>query len=187
MTRSCRFAILAAVALAVVLRATPASADVRLTGFGGLSFLDEGSKGTAGVSLALGGLIGFEFEVARTWLGDWDGLLSADAEAHMSTYMGNVVVRLPAGPFQPYATAGLGSVRVSGSADGPTAGGLDESDSSLGWNIGGGIYIVPLPIFAIRADVRRIEAGDLEWDDLFHLPLPELSFWRFTGGLTLKF
>jgi hypothetical protein len=180
-------ALLVIVAIVAVPRA--AAADIRLTGFGGFSFLDEGTKGTAGASLAFGGLIGFEFEAARTWLGDLDGLLVSDAEARMSTYMGNIVVRLPAGPIQPYATAGVGSVRVSGSARAPGSGGdLDGSDSSFGWNIGGGLYIVPLPIFAIRADIRRIEAGDLTWDSInLSLPLPEMSFWRFTGGLTLKF
>jgi opacity protein-like surface antigen len=182
-----RTVVIVALVIAAVAAARPAEADIRLTGFGGFSFLDEGTKGTAGAALTFGGLVGFEFEAARTWLGDLDGLLVSDAEAHMTTYMGNIVVRLPAGPIQPYASAGIGTVRVSGSADGPVAGGLEESDSSFGWNIGGGLYIVPLPIFAIRADVRRIEAGDLTWDDIFHLPLPDLSFWRFTAGLTLKF
>ena len=150
------------------------------------------SKGTYGAAIALGGLFGFEFEAARTSLGDVAEIdfANIDVDAHMTTYMFNAVVRLPAGPIQPYATAGVGAVRVTGSIGVPFVGGLDAHAQDFGWNFGGGLYIVPLPFFAIRGDVRRFQTGELFLDDIADLdllPLPDFDYWRATAGVTFKF
>ena len=116
-----RFASVAVLALVAITIPRPAAADVRLTGFGGVSFINDENKGTYGAAIAFGGLFGFEFEAARTSLGDVAEIdfANIDVDAHMTTYMFNAVVRLPAGPIQPYASAGVGAVRVTGSVGVP--------------------------------------------------------------------
>ena len=158
-----RFAPVAVLALVAITIPRPAAADVRLTGFGGVSFINDENKGTYGAAIAFGGLFGFEFEAARTSLGDIADIDFAnfDVDAHMTTYMFNAVVRLPTGPIQPYASAGVGAVRVTGSVGVPLIGGVDAHAQDVGWNFGGGLYIVPLPFFAIRGDVRRFQTGEL--------------------------
>jgi opacity protein-like surface antigen len=188
-----RFATVAALALVAVLSPRPAAADVRLTGFGGVSFINDENKGTYGAAITFGGLFGFEFEAARTSLGDLAEIdfanIDVDVDAHMTTYMFNAVVRLPTGPIQPYASAGAGVARVTGSVGVPIIGGVDAHAQDFGWNFGGGLYIVPLPFFALRGDVRRFQTGELLWDDIadLDLPLPDFDFWRATAGVTFKF
>ena len=190
MTRTHRLAALGLVVLAGVFSARPAAADIRLTPYGGVSFINDENKGTFGVSAALGGLIGFEFDAAKTWLGGIEDIDIVDLDTSVTTYMFNAVVRLPTGPIQPYGTAGVGVVRVTGSLDLPLLTGIDASAQDVGWNYGGGLYIIPMPFFGFRFDVRRFQAADLEWEDIVNIgdvPLPELSFWRATAGVTLKF
>lgn len=173
-----------------------ASADILLTPFAGVSFLDENNdKLSYGVGLSLGGLLGIEGEIARTTLGDVDiaGSL-VDIDAGVTTGMVNLVARFPAGPLQPYATAGLGVIRASGDVDVPVFGSiLNISGRTFGMNYGGGIYIFPSPSIGIRADVRYFRTvGDLTLEDVddligFDLPIPDFDFWRVTGGLTLRF
>lgn len=173
-----------------------ASADILLTPFAGVSFLDENNdKLSYGVGLSLGGLLGIEGEIARTTLGDVDiaGSL-VDIDAGVTTGMVNLVARFPAGPLQPYATAGLGVIRASGDVDVPVLGSiLNISGRTFGMNYGGGIYIFPSPSIGIRADVRYFRTvGDLTLEDVddligFDLPIPDFDFWRVTGGLTLRF
>ena len=80
---------------------TTAAADIMLTPFAGFSRLYEENKGTFGVTFSFGSLIGFEFDAARIQLGEED-LLIADLDAHATTLMGNIVVRLPTGAVRPY-------------------------------------------------------------------------------------
>ena len=190
MTRSLRLAALCLTVLAGVLSARPASADIRLTPYGGVSFINDDNKGTLGVSAALGGLIGFEFDAARIWLGGLEDIDAVELDAYVTTYMFNAVVRLPTGFFQPYGSAGVGVVRVTGNLDLPFVGGLDAHAQDVGWNIGGGLYLIPTPLVGFRFDVRRFEVGELVWEDLDNidaLPVPELTFWRYTAGVTIKF
>jgi hypothetical protein len=67
---------------------------------------------------------------------------------------------------------------------------IGASASDFAWNLGGGVYIFPVPNIGFRADVRRFQTGDLEWEDLVDLddiPLPKFNFWRATAGVTIKF
>ncbi len=171
-----------------------ASADILLTPFVGASRLDDTNKTTYGASLGLGGLIGLEFEAARIQLGSFEDIPGVDVSAHATTYMGNFVVRLPTGPVQPYGTAGVGIMRVTGDVDVLIAGNIiSASAQDFAWNIGGGLYLFPAPNIGIRGDLRRFHTGDVVWDDiagiggLDDLPLPEFDFWRFTAGITFKF
>jgi opacity protein-like surface antigen len=171
--------------------ARPAAADIRATAFAGTTRIEESNKGTFGAAVTLGGLIGVEFEATRILLGDLDDIDFLDVEANLTTYMGNLVVRLPTGPIQPYGSAGIGVVRVTGDVDVPFFGDVvSASASDVGWNVGGGVYLFPLPNFGFRADVRRFQTSDVSWEDIADigdLPLPKFNFWRATAGVTIKF
>jgi len=171
-----------------------AHADARLTAFGGTSRFDGDSKGTFGVSFGFGSLIGLEFDAARIQLGSFKDIPVIDLSAHATTYSGNFVVRFPAGPIQPYGTVGLGVVRVTGEVNAPIVGDLvSASAQDWGWNIGGGVFVFPSEHIGIRGDIRHFRTGDMDWDDIAgigginDLPLPQLDFWRVTGGVVFKF
>lgn len=173
-----------------------ASADILLTPFAGVSFLDDNNdKLSYGVGLSLGGLIGIEGELGRTTLGEIDiSGTPVDLSANVTTGMVNLVVRFPTGPLQPYAIAGLGVIRASGDVDVDFIGSvLSVSGKTFGMNYGGGIYLFPSQSIGIRADLRYFRSvGDLTLDDLddligFDLPIPDFDFWRLTGGLTFRF
>jgi opacity protein-like surface antigen len=178
-------------AVAVLLSPRMASADIRLTGFGGSTNVDGSNHGTLGAAVTFGGLLGVEFEASRVWLGSLEDFEFVDLDAHLTTYMGNLVLRLPTGPVQPYGSAGVGIVRATGSVNVPFVGEIvDSSGQDVGWNFGGGVYLMPAPNFGFRVDIRRFQTGDIDWEDfagLDDLPLPEFDFWRATLGVTLKF
>ena len=170
-----------------------AAAEVFLTGSGGVTFLDEQNKGTFGGSVGVGGLVSLEFEAARTSLGSFTGIPGVDLDARLSTYMGNLMLRLPRGPIQPYVSGGAGIVRLSGGVDVPFVGSVfSASADDVGYNFGGGV-IFPGTNVGFRADLRRFHAGNLSWDDitgiegLDDVPLPKVNFWRATGGIIFKF
>ena len=179
----------------VLVAPAKAAADVFLSGFGGATFIDDGkNKGNFGGGIGLGGLVSVEFEAARTQLGSYAGIPVVDLNARLSTYMGNLMFRLPRGPIQPYVSAGAGIVRLSGSVDVPFLGSVfSASADDVGWNFGGGVMFFPSTNIGLRADVRRFQTGDLSWDEitdvggLNDLPLPKANFWRATGGVTFKF
>lgn len=189
--------LLSSLCAAAALLPRAASADVLLTPFAGVSFLTEDTKKPVyGVGIALGGLIGLEAELAQTRLGDWDiPRTPIDFEAKMTTGMVNLVLRVPTGPVQPYATGGVGFIRVSGDVTVPFVGSvLSVSGQDLGMNVGGGIYLFPSRHIGLRGDVRYVRSfGELSVDNLrdivddFDVPLPKFDYWRVTGGLTLRF
>lgn len=193
-TRSLAVSILAS---AVVLaQSSAASADIRITPFAGTAAvgkvnLDDSAKRALGIAVTLGGLLGIEFDTARTPLGALTSLPIVDVDARLTTYMGNIVVRLPSGPVQPYGSAGVGVLRVSGDVTIPGVGTvLSASAGEVGWNLGGGVYVLPFQSLGLRADVRRFQTGDLTWKNiggLGDLPLPTFEFWRASVGVTLKF
>jgi opacity protein-like surface antigen len=191
MMRKLSFSVVILGTAVALLQPTTAHADIRATAFAGTTRIEESNKGTFGAAVTLGGLIGVEFEATRILLGDLEDIDFLDVEANLTTYMGNLVVRLPTGPIQPYGSAGVGVVRVSGDVDVPFFGDVvSASASDVGWNIGGGIYLFPLPNFGFRADVRRFQTSDVSWEDIADigdLPLPEFNFWRATAGVTIKF
>jgi opacity protein-like surface antigen len=191
MMRTLRFSVVILGTAAALVQPAPAAADIRATAFAGKTRIEESNKGTFGAAVTLGGLIGVEFEATRILLGDLDDIDFLDVEANLTTYMGNLVVRLPTGPIQPYGSAGVGVVRVTGDVDVPFFGDvISASASDVGWNVGGGVYLFPLPNFGFRADVRRFQTSDVSWEDIADigdLPLPEFNFWRATAGVTIKF
>ncbi len=104
-------------------------------------------------AVTLGGLIGFEFDAARIWLGGLDDIDVVDVDANVTTYMGNVVVRLPTGPFQPYGSAGVGVVRVTGNLDVPFFG--DSRAPRTGRRLEHRRRRLPVPPAELRPPRRR--------------------------------
>ena len=192
-----RNALLTVLVTLLVAAAGPASADVLLTPFAGVSFLDEGNEQLVyGASIAFGGLIGVEGDLGRTSLDELEVQgTPVDLEANLTTAMVNLVVRFPAGPVQPYASGGLGVIRVSGDVAVPFLGSaLSVAGQDLGMNVGGGIYVFPSRNLGLRADVRYFRTiGELTFDEIadiaddFDVPIPDFDFWRVTGGVTLRF
>jgi opacity protein-like surface antigen len=168
---------------------------VFVTPFAGATFIDaDNRKTTFGASIGVGGFVAVEFDAARTLLGSYTDIPVVDLNARVTTYMGNLVVRLPHGPIQPYVSGGAGIVQVTGSVDVPFLGSIvSVSAEDFGWNFGGGLMVFPAPNVGIRADLRRFQTDDVSWDDLTsiggldELPLPKVDFWRATGGLTFRF
>ncbi len=186
-----RSVLVLATALVASLTPAPAAADLRATAFGGTTRVNDSSKGTLGAAVTFGGLIGVEFEVARVWLGSLEALDVVEVEANLTTYMGNFVLRLPTGPVQPYASAGVGIVRATGNLNVPFSGSTASATGrDVGWNSGVGVYLFPSETFGFRVDIRRFQTAEVSWEDVAgigDLPLPKFDFWRATAGLTLKF
>lgn len=191
MKRSASFGLAACLALATPVAAR---ADILLSPFAGLTFVDGESKGTFGASLGLGSIITMEADVARTSLGSVT-TPGFDLDVSSTSYMGNVLVRPPFGSVQPYGLAGIGIIRLSGRFDLPFEGNLgDATRTKLGYALGGGVFIFFSPNLGLRGDVRYIRPfGDLRVSDLVALPTTgdvpagQLDMTRATVGLTLKF
>lgn len=179
----------------IVASSTRASADVLITPFAGVSFFDDEAKRNFGASVGFGGVIGFELDASQTRIGTYEDIPIVDLVANVTTVMGNLVVRLPTGPVQPYASGGAGIIRLSGDLRVPFLGTVvSAGGQDLGMNVGGGLYLFPSQNFGIRGDVRYFRTlGDLTLNDLTNiggiddLPLPRLDFWRATVGVTFKF
>lgn len=188
--------VLAALGLTASIFAVPsrADADVLLTPFAGVSFTEDVRKANYGASVAFGSLLGLEVDVSQTRLGSFNDIPLVSVDAHATTIMANLMVRFPAGPVQPYASAGVGVIRVSADLEVPFFGEVfDVNAQNLGTNFGGGIYLLPSPNIGIRGDFRYFRTiGDLDWDDfrdfdLDDLPMPAIDFWRATVGVTIRF
>lgn len=187
------------VSCALCLSALPsrAAADILLTPFAGVTFVDEADvrKLNYGATVGFGSLIGFEVDVSRTELGSFDDIPVIRLTADATTLMGNLVIRVPAGPVQPYVSGGAGLIRVSGNVNVPFLGNLvGASADDLGMNVGGGLYLFPARNIGIRGDVRYFRSlSDLSLDSIRDidgiddLPLPNVDFWRVTGGVTIRF
>lgn len=134
-----------------------ASADI--TGFIGASTDPSTrlSKGFAiGASLII---VGWEFEYAKVSgeeLGDGDcvpggGFACAPS---LTTFMGNVTLQTPRGisPVQLYGTLGAGAYRERFEV-------IDQSETNVGTNAGGGVKIELVGPLRVRVDFRIFKLG----------------------------
>lgn len=191
MKRSASWVLAVCLALAVP---SAARADILLSPFAGLTFVDGESKRTFGASLGFGSIITMEADVSRTSLGSVE-TPGFDLDVRSTSYMGNVLIRPPFGSVQPYGLAGIGIIRLSGRFELPFEGNLgDATETKLGYALGGGVFIFFSPNLGLRGDVRYIRPfGDLRVSDLVDLPASgdvpagQLDMTRATVGLTLKF
>lgn len=186
--------------------AAPASADVLLTPYLGVTF---------GTGVDLGDLVDFdEFDKKTTYGGTltWMGAgfigleidfgvtpdffeVTADGvedtlDTKVTSFMGNLVVGIPLGGqqgfgFRPYGSGGIGLLR---SRLGPTELFDDIDRDDLGLDVGGGAYLFFTNNVGLRGDLRYFRSLTGEDDeDEFLIGLRRLDFWRGTVGITFRF
>jgi opacity protein-like surface antigen len=180
-------------AVVLTLGATPARAQGFVSPFIGYDFGGdsgcpelrgcEDKKLNAGVSVGtLGSVLGFELEFgyAKDFFGKAPGFSS-----NVLTLMGNVMVGPNLVVVQPYVVGGLGLIK-SHVELAPTT--LFTTDNNhFGWDLGGGLFIVPGAHVGVRGDIRYFHAfQDLEVLGLT-LGNTKLDFGRASAALVLKF
>ena len=131
---------------------------------------------------ALGGIFGFEGEVAHT--SDFFGASSGQSTSVL-TFMGNFMLAPKFGPIQPYAVGGLGLMRTS-----IESAGQDDAENQIAWDVGGGLIGFFSSHIGVRGDVRYFHALEvLEFSRVLNLPIREtkLDFGRFSMAMVFKF
>jgi opacity protein-like surface antigen len=198
--------------------AAPARADWFLTPFVGVVFggaanqfelndLDDEFEQRMNFGASFGyrtkGIFGFEvdYDVAPNFFqftggsGDFNPF---DLNSSVQTLMGNVVVAIPVGGstgagFQPYVTAGFGTIRTQLRSESDVFDDITSNDS--GFNVGGGAHFFVSTHFGIRADVRYTRGFEslddedpIEDNPFFDEPFATevFDFWRSTIGLTFR-
>ena len=183
--------ILVLAAALVAWTVAPARADNFISPFVGFNFGGDSANCLSltncdekrlnwGVSLGtMNGAFGVEEDIAYApnFFGKAPG-----ADNAVLTVMSNLMLVVPAGPIQPYALVGLGLVRAHAKLD---ASSLSLTKNTLGYDIGGGLNIFLTHGFGVRGDVRRIRTFQDVTLGLFSND--QLTFWRGSAGLTLRF
>jgi opacity protein-like surface antigen len=197
--------------------AAPARADWLLTPYFGVVFggaanqfstddLDDTFEQRFNLGLSAGyysaGVLGFEvdYSVAPNFFqftggtGNFDLL---DLDSSVQTLMGNVVLALPVGgqdgPFRPYVSGGLGTIRTQLRSESDVFADLTSNDT--GYNFGAGAHLLAKGRFGLRVDIRyfrgfeAIDDEDPVDNPLFDQPFAQevFNFWRGTLGVTFRF
>jgi hypothetical protein len=179
-----------AVAL-VALAAGPARADGFISPYIGFNFGGDSDncaslrdcqerRNNWGVSFGSShGIFGFEEDIgyASNFFGKTPGVNNS-----VLTVMSNLMVGVPAGPIRPYGIVGLGLIRPHVQFD-LASQSLDQN--TLGYDIGAGINIFPLPHIGVRGDVRHLHT--LQDVSLGVFGSDKLDFWRGSVGVTFTF
>ena len=149
------------------------------------------------------GVIGFEvdYSVAPNFFqftGGTGNFDLFDFDSSVQTLMGNVVVAIPVGGstgagFQPYVTAGLGTIRTQLRSSSDVFDDITSNDS--GFNVGAGAHLFAGTHVGLRADVRYIRGFESIDDEdpivdnpFFDQPFATevFNFWRGTLGVTFR-
>lgn len=197
--------------------ASPASADWLLTPyiggvFGGAanSFVVNDLDDEFEQRFTLGGSLGFfvnrvvgfevDYSAAPNFFqftggtGNFDLL---DLDSGVQTLMGNVVLNIPVGdaggPFRPYVSAGLGSIRTQLRSESDVFDDITSNDT--GYNFGAGAHFLAAGRFGVRADVRYFRGFEsIDNEDPVDNPFFDqafanevFNFWRGTIGVTFRF
>jgi opacity protein-like surface antigen len=160
-----RFHPLAVVALAGLMLLVPATASADLTAFLGVNGTPT-NRAARGLSVGVGlVIVGFEFEYANA-SEDLDTLAPG-----LRTYMFNGLVQtpIPIAGMQFYGTAGGGVYRETL---------LDDSETNVGINYGGGVKISLIGPLRLRLDYR---VTALQGSPRYQRPQ------RFYAGINVKF
>ena len=185
---------IAATAAACAAVPDAACADTVFTPFIGQSFAtrDDAVKVTTiGASMAstISGGFGFELDFGRT--SEAAGSAAFADNSRVTSLMGNVLVGFPFGQFRPYVVGGVGWLRKEILGDGTTA-----RSGGLGIDAGGGFLGFLGGSVGVRLDLRYVRSVTMS--DLETLRVPEslgisdfliedVSFWRATAGLAIRF
>ena len=163
-----------------------ASADGIFTPFIGASFANDQNDNvtTYGFSLAgmAGGIFGVELDIARTAKAKTNTLFTPNSRA--TTVTGNIIVGIPLGPVRPYVVGGLGWMRTKLTDEDSDGEGV--TSDGLGVDMGGGLMGFFSDHVGMRVDLRYIRAATAG-DNFLDFDFENFNFWRFTGGLALRF
>jgi opacity protein-like surface antigen len=193
-----RFAIAVAVFGMLALAPRPAHAQAFFVPFFGYDFGgDAGNcqsivsncsvKRTAygfGVGQLSHGIFGGELDLS--YAPDFFGASPSFGANSVLTVMGNVIIALPAGPVHPYVTAGAGIMRTH--VELRLSQIFSTSDTTFGYNVGGGVMIMLPSHLGVRVDYRNIRTAGNVTIAGFSLPFSQgatLSYSRLTFGLVL--
>jgi opacity protein-like surface antigen len=140
---------------------------------------------TYGVSAGFmgGGIVGFEEDVS--YAPNFFGSVPAFGNNSVLTAMTNLIVGAPLGPIHPYVSGGAGVIRTS--VNFAPAGLATVDDTSLGYDIGGGLMAYFAPNVGIRADYRYIRGAKDITIGNFSISNTALRFQRATVGLAIRF
>jgi opacity protein-like surface antigen len=144
----------------------------------------EDGQRTWGVALGgLGGVFGAEFDLGYTKA--FFGETSDDVSSGLLSMMGNLLVGPRIGPVQPYGLVGVGVLRLN--VDSLTSTFTENDESTLAWDIGGGVIAMFGQHVGIRGDIRHTRGlQDLEVV-AFTIDGSDIKFNRATAALMLKF
>ena len=201
----------------VLALAAPARADWLLTPYFGVVFggaanqfsvadLDDEFEQRINLGVSVGyytkGILGFEFDYSMApnffqFTGGTGNFDLLDLDSSVQTWMGNVVLALPVGgpdgPFRPYISGGLGTIRTQLRSESDVFDDLTSNDSA--YNFGAGAHLLAKGRFGLRFDVRyfrgfeSIDDEDPVDNPLFEQPFANevFNFWRGTVGATFRF
>lgn len=184
-----RTILIAAVAALALALPTEARADLFVTPYAGVNFGGStvSKRLNFGGSLTWLGASGVGLEADMGFIPDFFAATDTDADLlgdnSVTTVMANVVYAPGRRGFQPYVSAGAGLLRSR-------VGTFDElfetTNNGFGVNAGAGLRIGGGRL-GLRGDVRYFrnltDVDELILEDV----LGEFSFWRATGGLTVRF
>ena len=187
---------LASALLVVLLAPTAAVAQGFISPFIGTSFSKpvleacsvtagcEDGQRTWGVALGgFGGFFGAEFDLGYTKA--FFGETSDDASSGLLSMMGNLLIGPRIGPVQPYGLVGVGVLRLN--VDSLASTFTENDESTVAWDIGGGVIAMFGQHVGIRGDIRHTRGlQDLEVL-AFTIDGSDIKFNRATAALMLKF
>ena len=129
-----------------------------------------------------GSIFGAETEIAYSpkFFGDAAGLSS-----NVLTVMGNVMFGPKAGPVRPYITLGTGIMKTHFKFSTSTL--LTMNDTSLGYNVGGGVFVLLGDHFGLRGDLRYFHSFPDVTILGIKLPSDKLNYSRIGGGVVIAF
>jgi len=156
--------------------------------FGGVSGcpqLDSCTNKQTNISVSagkFGTIFGAETEIAYSpkFFGDAAGLSS-----NVLTVMGNVMFGPKTGPVRPYITVGTGIMKTHFQFSTATL--LTMNDTSLGYNVGGGVVVLLGDHFGLRGDLRYFHSFPDVTILGIRLPSDKLNYSRIGGGLVIAF
>jgi opacity protein-like surface antigen len=128
------------------------------------------------------GILGFEedFSYAPDFFGTSP---SFGPNNSVLTLMSNLVVSIPAGPVHPYVSGGIGLMRTK--VDLTLNSLLSTNNTSLGYNLGGGVMIFLPGHLGLRVDYRNLRSATNVTVAGITLQGPKLNFSRIAFGLVL--
>jgi hypothetical protein len=151
------------------------------------SLVNDCSEKKSGYGVALGFLMGhlLGFEEDIGFAPDFYGKSTTFGTNSVLTMMSNVVVSIPVPILRPYVSAGGGVMR-SHVGFGFTANGTtDANNTSIAYDIGGGVMVSLIPHIGLRADVRNMRSIEDVKISGITLPSAKLNFSRVSLGIML--